>query len=81
VYFDAFYKDLAAHRFSLIVSDPMRTPIRGSDYGFGEENDAWVKWVTKPVLCYYEERDTLTNVHVELLAPRKVPIDCTGSLP
>jgi hypothetical protein len=80
-YFDAFYKDLATHRFSLIVSDPLRTPIRGSDYGFGEENDAWVKWVTKPVLCYYEEQDTLTNVHVELLAPRQIPIDCSGVLP
>ena len=80
-YFDPFYKDLAAHRFSLVISDPLRTPIRGSDYGFGEENDAWVKWVTKPVLCYYEEQDTLTDVHVELLAPRKVPIDCTGVLP
>ncbi len=80
-YFDAFYKDLAAHRFALIVSDPLRTPIKDSDYGFGEENNAWVKWVAKPVLCYYEEKDTLTNVRVELLVPRQGVTDCASELP
>ena len=80
-YFQPFYRDLAAHRFSLIISDPLRTPVKGSDYGFGEENNAWVKWVTKPVLCYYEEKDTLTNVNVQLLIPRPGPNDCTAVLP
>lgn len=80
-YFQPFYRDLAAHRFALIISDPLRTPIRDTDYGFGEENNAWVKWIAKPVLCYYEEQDTLTNVHVELLVPRKIPLDCTDVLP
>jgi hypothetical protein len=80
-YFQDFYMDLAAHRFSLIVSSPLRTPIKDSEYGFGEENNAWVKWVAKPILCYYAEEDTLNEVKVELLVPRADPTDCSTSLP
>lgn len=80
-YFQPFYQDLAAHRFSLIVSSLLRTPIRDSEYGFGEENNAWVKWVARPVLCYYAELDTLTDVKVELLVPRTVPEDCSSAIP
>ena len=69
-YFGPFYADLAAHRFSLIISSPLRTPIQDSEYGFGEENNAWVKWVARPILCYYAEQDTLNEVKVELLVPR-----------
>lgn len=80
-YFQPFYRDLASHRFPLIISSPLRTPIRDSEYGFGEENNAWVKWVAKPILCYYEEKDTLTEVKVELLVPRSVNADCAAALP
>ena len=80
-YFESFYQDLASHRFSMIISDPLRTPIKDSDYGFGEENNAWVKWVARPVLCFYEEKDTLVNVRVEVLIPRHDANDCTSVLP
>jgi hypothetical protein len=80
-YFQPFYADLAAHRFSLIISDPLRTPIKDSEYGFGEENNAWVKWIAKPVLCYYEEKDTLMDVRVEILVPRQGSYDCSNVLP
>ena len=75
-YFAPFYRDLAEQRFALIVSSPLRTPIRGSEYGFGEENDAWVQWVARPVLCYYRELDTLNEVKVELLVPSEASTDC-----
>jgi len=80
-YFQGFYRDLAAQRFALIVSSPLRTPIKDSEYGFGEENNAWVRWVAKPILCYYEEKDTLNEVKVELLAPRAGPTECSTALP
>lgn len=80
-YFRVFYEDLALHRFSLIVSSPLRTPIKDSDYGFGEENNAWVRWVAKPVLCYYEEQDTLNEVKIELLIPRTTPAECSLPIP
>jgi hypothetical protein len=80
-YFQPFYRDLAAHRFSLIISSPLRTPIKDRDYGFSEENNAWVKWVAKPVLCYYEEQDTLNDVKVELLQPKSDTSECSAVLP
>jgi len=80
-YFQEFYADLAARRFALIVSDPLRTPIKDSQYHFGEENNAWVRWVAAPVLCYYEPKITLEEVHVQLLLPASPPRDCTSKLP
>jgi len=80
-YFADFYRDLSARRFALIISSPLRTPIKDSEYGFGEENNAWVEWVARPILCYYEEKDTLNEVKVELLVPRTGTADCASVLP
>jgi hypothetical protein len=80
-YFAPFYEDLSQKRFALIVSSPLRTPIKDSEYGFGEENNAWVQWVAKPVLCYYRELDTLNEVKVELLVPGDAGPACASSLP
>lgn len=80
-YFAPFYRDLRSRRFALIVSSLLRTPIKDSDYGFGEENNAWVTWVARPVLCYYEEKDTLIEVKTQLLVPRAAAPDCSSALP
>ena len=75
-YFQPFYKDLAAGRFSLIVSEKLFTPLKDSSFEFGEENNAWVIWVTKPILCYYQEVSTLKDVGVQLFVPKENPTDC-----
>lgn len=75
-YFQSFYKDLAAGRFSLIVSEKLFTPIKDSSFEFGEENNAWVTWVARPLLCYYEETTTLKDVGVQLFVPKESPTDC-----
>lgn len=80
-YFQTFYADIAARRFSLIVTEPLRTPVKDSSYQFGEENNAWVTWVSIPVLCYYEEVQTLKEVGVQLLIPKDDPGDCSNFLP
>ncbi|MEW6404876.1 MAG: hypothetical protein AB1649_24025, partial [Chloroflexota bacterium] len=80
-YFQQFYADLAVHRFALIITSPLYTPIKDSSYQFGEENNAWVEWVSNPVLCYYEEKDMLKEVNVQLLVPRSEPVDCSDQLP
>lgn len=80
-YFQGFYKDLEAHRFQLIVSEPLRSPIKDSSSEFGEENNAWVEWVSKPILCYYESKIQLKEVGVELFVPKEGLIDCALSLP
>ncbi len=80
-YFDGFYADLAAQRFSLIVTEPLHTPVQDTSFQFGEENNAWVKWVSGPVLCYYEPLTTIKNVRVQLLVPSKTVSDCSHLLP
>jgi hypothetical protein len=80
-YFKTYYADLAAKRFSLIISEPLRKPVKDSSYQFGEENNAWVKWVSIPTLCYYEPKVTLKEVGVQLLVPRADTSDCDSLLP
>ncbi len=69
-YFASFYRDLADRRFSLIISEPLWVKYQGGTYHFGDENDAWVKWVSAPVLCYYEPLETFQEVGLQLLVPR-----------
>lgn len=69
-YFRTFYKDLASHRFSLIITNPLHERIQTEEDNFGEENNAWVKWVSTPVLCFYEPLETLKKVRVQLLVPK-----------
>lgn len=80
-YFERFYSDLAAHRFALIVSDPLRTPVKDQEYAFGEENNAWVQWIARPVLCYYEPVETFEEMRLQLLVPKVDSVDCAAMLP
>ena len=76
VYFENFYSDLANKRFALIVSEPLNTKKQDRSNAFSEENNTWVKWVSKPLLCYYEPIEIFKRVHVELLVPRQGTSDC-----
>lgn len=80
-YFQQYYTDLAAKRFALIISEPLRKPVKDSSYKFGEENNAWVKWVSIPTLCYYEPKVTLKEVGVQLLVPKANTANCSSLLP
>jgi hypothetical protein len=75
-YFDAFYSDLARKRFAMIVSEPLKVVEKGQVNSFGEENNAWVKWVSNPILCYYEPIKTWKSIKVQLLVPRSAPVKC-----
>jgi hypothetical protein len=82
-YFKGFFKDLQAKRFALIVNEPSNYVIRGSESSFGEENDAYVNWVTAPLLCTYEPIYTSREIGIELLVPRQTPLqglDCESIL-
>lgn len=80
-YFQTYYKDLASQRFSLIISSPLHERIQTSSDDFGEENNAWVKWVSTPTLCYYEPIDTIKKIGVELLVPRADISNCSQVIP
>lgn len=75
-YFSGFYSDLKNLRFALIVSEPLFTRLQDEGESFGEENNAWVTWVSKPILCYYKPKATLREVGVQILVPREEPADC-----
>ncbi|MBI9046164.1 MAG: hypothetical protein JEZ06_16850 [Anaerolineaceae bacterium] len=70
-YFQPFYEDLKSHRFSAIISEPMHTGFKGDEFNFGNENDAWVKWVSIPVLCYYEPDTTYNDIGLQILYPKE----------
>ena len=80
-YFQSFYEDLASRRFSLIVTNPVNRRLDRSEGHFAEENNAWVEWVSIPLLCYYEPVDRLKRVDVELLVPRLDISECDQILP
>lgn len=81
LYFRTFYQDLAARRFSLIITQPLHEKIQTDTDEFGEENNAWVKWVSTPLLCYYEPLDTLKKIKIQLLVPKQDASNCDQSLP
>ncbi len=67
-YLEAFRSDLAAHRFGLIITERPGTNLRGSDYGFGEENDVWARRVAAPLVSYYQMEVDLVGIW--LMVPR-----------
>jgi len=70
-FFIPFYEDLKQKRFALIVTEPLQDITQGDVSQFGLENDAWVKWVSNPVLDYYQPVYTDVEVGVQLLEPIK----------
>jgi len=75
-YFQELYADLAKQRFKLIISNPLRVIEKSQVDNFGDENNSWVEWVAKPVLCYYEPIQTMKAIRVQLLVPRPNPVNC-----
>ncbi len=75
-YFRSFYDDLENKRFSLIVINPLHRTKQDELSGFAAENNAWVKWIARPVLCYYKPLKTFEEVRVQLLVPRSDPHRC-----
>ena len=76
VYLDEFHQRIANQEFALIISEPLSIRYNGRSEQFGEENDVYVRWVTIPVLCYYESVKTISKFPIQLLMPRTDPIEC-----
>ncbi len=71
-YFEQFHADLERHRFALIITEPVRVNYVNEDTrNFAEENNAWVKFVSAPILDNYQPVATYDAVGVQLLVPRK----------
>jgi len=80
-YFAHFRADLAAGRFVLIVSEREGTLYKDLDQesvgdSLVEENNAWVRWVSAPLLQYYESVGNFKDAAVELFLPIERNFDC-----
>ncbi|MCK4724799.1 MAG: hypothetical protein KAT29_03310, partial [Anaerolineales bacterium] len=80
-FFKGFYRDLADKRFALIVSEVLFTKEQDRTYAFSEENNAWVEWVSRPLLCYYRPLRTIKQVKIQILEPNDEIEDCLKTYP
>ncbi len=72
-YLDQFKAELRAQRFAMIVVDPLTTTMLGSDYAMGEENNAWVRFAARPILCNYRAEQTFASDRIVIYVPQEAP--------
>jgi hypothetical protein len=66
-----FTKDIDQQRFTLIITDPLYTNITDTTEDvLSPENNAWVRYVSRPVLCAYKVVTTFSDLNIQLLTPR-----------
>ena len=75
-YLNSFYDDLQSQRFAAIVSDQALENFKDRDQAWSEEHNVWVQFVSRPMLCYYQPRQTLRTLHEQVLFPRDSVEEC-----
>jgi hypothetical protein len=75
-YFNNFYADLADARFSMIIADRQFKVKKDLTRALAEENNAWVKWVTIPLLREYESVAVYQSDRIELFMPKGRTYQC-----
>ncbi len=68
-YFKTFYDDLENKRFELIISGPLNLNEQTDIHDFSEENNAWVRFVSRPVLENYQSIFLDKKNNIELFIP------------
>ena len=68
-YLGKFYRDLEAHRFDLIVSEPLALITRSASDVFGEENNVWVERVAQPLSETYHAIFKFSESGMSIFAP------------
>lgn len=76
-YLHNYYAAISSQKYDSIVTEPLSTLIQGNTYSFGEENDAWVKAISEPTLCYYEIDTSFEALGLVYLTPRETVCDLT----
>jgi hypothetical protein len=80
-YFEQFRMDLESGRYSMIISERVATSYKYLDDdrlgdSLVEENNAWVEWVTTPLLENYESIVNRRGPSIELFVPIERDFDC-----
>jgi hypothetical protein len=79
-YLHEFYERIENQDYALIISEPLKPRYKGRSVPFGDENDFYVRDVTKPVLCYYEPIKNISRLPIQLLAPKPESEICSVSI-
>jgi hypothetical protein len=75
-YLLSFESDMRHHRFAAIVVDPLKFKYQDSSFTMGEENNAWVRYVVKPILCNYREGQAFPADSIAIYIPQDGPENC-----
>lgn len=75
-YLDAFRADIENQRFELIVVDPLKFRLLGSNYSMGEENNVWVRRVIRPILCNYDLDRSYPQFNLAFYVPQEGERKC-----
>jgi hypothetical protein len=75
-YLDQFKAEVRALRFAAIVVDPLAINFLGNEYAMGEENNAWVRFVAKPILCNYRPAEVFEADHIVIYVPQQGTAAC-----
>jgi len=80
-YFQDFEMDLANGVFAMIVTErqALRYKLLNEDHlgdSLVEENNAWVRWVTIPLLQHYESISNRRGSGIEIFVPIERDFDC-----
>jgi hypothetical protein len=75
-YLQIFRADMERQRFAAIVVDPLTYRLLGRKYVFGEENNAWVRNIMKPILCNYREEQVFPADQIAIYVPQQGARQC-----
>jgi hypothetical protein len=72
-----FYADLQMHRFAMIIiDDNLQINYKGSNYPLGEENNAWTRYIIKPILCNYKQDAVFLTDRIAIYVPQIAEQKC-----
>jgi hypothetical protein len=70
-YLDAFKEDLESARFSLIVHSRLPGRIKKTEkFPLAEENNVYLERVAINIECYYEIKERIPSIGIDVLVPR-----------
>ena len=75
-YLAQFQRDMEDQRFALIVVDPLNYKYLESDRSFWEENNVWVQYAMRPILCNYQLDEVFPEDEIALYVPQEGQRQC-----
>lgn len=74
-YLDSFQGDLESFRFSLIVHSHLPARIKDNEeYPLAEENNVYLERVASGIKCYYDIKERITLIGVDVLVPKETQV-------